>query len=141
MINQKKTELLINRGFSDKEVAEEVGCHPQSIKQYRLKMGISNSRKLDYEIIDVLIYINENDSEVAELVKCAPATIALRRSKLGLNKKYREYASGRSGVKYYPDVVNAIIEKLRKEYEIKGDFKEWMKTHRSEIGEFLSSEQ
>ena len=133
MINQKKAELLINRGFSDTEVAEEISCSPQTIKQLRLKMGISNTKNLDYEVIDILIYINDSDEEIAKLVECSPATISLRRSKLGLKKEYRPYASGRSGVKYYPDVIDEIIMKLTKEYEIKGDFKKWAKTHRTEI--------
>jgi len=138
MINHDKAELLIKRGLSDVEISVELGCHFQSIKQKRLGMGISNSRRLDYETVDILVYINESDSEVAELMKCAPTTIALRRRKLGLKKRYAEYASGRIGVKYYPDVVNEIINNLKNEYEIKGDFDEWAKTHKKEIVTSLS---
>ena len=140
MIDWSRAEELIKNGASDKEVAEEVGCKYYTVKKHRLDMGISHSRNLDYEIVDVLIYINSTketrDEDVARTINCSPVTIALRRRKLGIKKRYKEYVSRRAGVAYYPDVVRCIIDDISKQYRVKGDFGEWAKTHQAEIHEW-----
>ena len=136
MINRKYAEKLIRSGKSDQTVATKVGCHIHSIKSLRLRMGISYSRNIDYEMVDVLIEVGVQDEEVATITECSTVTIALRRRKLGIKKLHREYASGIEGVQYYPDIVNAIIAGLREKYGIKGDFKEWTKTHKREVLKF-----
>ena len=133
MINRKYAEKLIKSGKSDEKVAEKVGCHIHSIKSMRLAMGISHSRNIDYEMVDVLIEVGVQDEEIATMMECSIVTIALRRRKKGIKKLHREYASGVEGVSYYPDIVNMIMTGLREEYKIKGDFNEWAKTHKKEV--------
>jgi len=133
MINRKYAERLIKSGKSDKQISEKVGCHIHSIKSMRLAMGISHSRNIDYEMVDVLIEVGVQDEEIATMMECSVVTIALRRRKKGIKKRHREYATGIRGVPYYPNVVNMIINELREEYKIKGDFNEWAKTHKKEV--------
>lgn len=127
-VDWNKAESLIFDGFSDEDVADRVGCHRHTIKMRRLKLGITNSRNLDYELVDALIYIGEPDKDIADYMGCQENTIALRRRNLGIRKRsYREYASSLRGVRYYPDVINAIKRSICREVGIdEADFKEFV---------------
>ena len=147
MVDWVKAEALIKEGVSDNDIAKELGCYFGTIKKRRLEMGILRSHDLDYEIMDVLIYINasrngvESDKDVAEIMECSPTTVGLRRRALGIKKQYTEYASSREGARYYPDIIQQIINEITKEYGVKGDFKTWAMTHQAEMEQWNAKKQ
>jgi len=144
MINWFVAEEMINRHVPDREVAKQLKCSWQSIKKHRLDMGIK-AKGLDYDIMDLLIFLNyecENcDNIISEIMDCSESSVAKRRRWFGLKKRHREYASGRTGVSYYPDVLNELEAEIRNEFNVEGNFKEWIVKHKAEVSEWNATKQ
>jgi hypothetical protein len=144
MINWCVAEEMINRRVPDKEIAKQLKCSWQSIKKHRLDMGIK-AKGLDYDIMDLLIFLNyecENgDNIISEIMDCSEISVAKRRRWFGLKKRHREYASGRTGISYYPDVLDELEAEVRNEFNVEGNFKEWIQNHKTEVSEWNATKQ
>lgn len=127
-------ELINSRKYSDQEIADLLGCHKHTIKMERLKLGINNSKRLNYSVIDTLLFSGWNIDEVADWFGCKKNTILLRKRRLGMKRDYREYASGRDTIKYYPDIVNIIKKMICEDFNIEEDkFKSFINENKKEI--------
>lgn len=82
-------ERLVNRGCSDKEIARLIKCSRNTVRAWRLSLGLSSAydpskaRKVDQAKLRALLTAGMNNAQIARRLSVTPATIKGHRRRLG----------------------------------------------------------